>query len=88
MPATILVVDDERNILLTLSQALQLEGYHVELASDAKVALDVLAARPRTVTVGTGGISRDAHSLDESYEPVDSWKGPQHTLLLLLSLTR
>jgi|APLak6261679142_1056127.scaffolds.fasta_scaffold00004_92 DNA-binding NtrC family response regulator len=46
MPATILVVDDERNILLTLSQALQLEGYHVELASDAKVALDVLAARP------------------------------------------
>ena len=46
MPATVLVVDDERNILLTLSQALQLEGYHVELASDAKVALDVLAARP------------------------------------------
>jgi two-component system, NtrC family, nitrogen regulation response regulator NtrX len=46
MPATILVVDDERNILLTLSQALQLEGYHVELASDAKVALDVLGARP------------------------------------------
>ncbi|HRG56287.1 MAG TPA: hypothetical protein PLG56_09625 [Lacunisphaera sp.] len=40
------------------------------------------------ITVGTGGISRDAHSLDESYEPVDSWKGPQHTLLLLLSLTR
>ncbi len=46
MPATVLVVDDERNILLTLSQALQLEGYHVELASDAKVALDVLGARP------------------------------------------
>ena len=46
MPATILVVDDERNILLTLSQALQLEGYHVELASDAKVSLDVLGARP------------------------------------------
>ena len=46
MPATVLVVDDERNILLTLSQALQLEGYQVELASDAKVALDVLAARP------------------------------------------
>jgi acetylornithine deacetylase/succinyl-diaminopimelate desuccinylase-like protein len=40
------------------------------------------------ITIGTGGIARDAHSLDESYEPVDSWKGPQHTLLLLLSLTR
>jgi tripeptide aminopeptidase len=35
------------------------------------------------ITVGTGGISRDAHSLDESYESVDSWKGPQHTRLLL-----
>ena len=46
MPATILVVDDERNILLTLSQALQLEGYKVELASDAQVALDIVAARP------------------------------------------
>jgi hypothetical protein len=40
------------------------------------------------ITVGTGGISRDAHSLDESFEPVDAWKGPQQTLLLLLSLTR
>ena len=46
MPATVLVVDDERNILLTLSQALQLEGYRVELASDARVALDILGARP------------------------------------------
>lgn len=40
------------------------------------------------ITVGRGGISRDAHSLDESFEAVDSWRGPQHTLLLLLSLTR
>lgn len=40
------------------------------------------------ITVGKGGISRDAHSLDESFEAVDAWRGPQHTLLLLLSLTR
>ncbi len=46
MGATVLVVDDERNILLTLSQALQLEGYKVELAAGAQLALDVLAARP------------------------------------------
>ena len=51
MPASILVVDDERNILLTLSQALQFEGYHVEIASDAKVGLDVLAARPIDVVL-------------------------------------
>ena len=45
MPATILVVDDERNILLTLSQALQLEGYKVELASDAQVDQGTEVAR-------------------------------------------
>lgn len=46
MNATVLIVDDERNILLTLSQSLQLEGYHTQLASNAQVAFDVLAARP------------------------------------------
>ncbi len=46
MGATVLVVDDERNILLTLSQALQLEGYKVELAASGQLGLDVLGARP------------------------------------------
>jgi DNA-binding NtrC family response regulator len=46
MNATILVVDDEKNILLTLSQALQLAGYRVELAASGQIALDVLAAKP------------------------------------------
>ncbi len=46
MAPTVLIVDDERNILLTLNQALQLEGYKTELASSAQVALDVLAAKP------------------------------------------
>jgi len=40
------------------------------------------------ITIGKGGISREAHSLDETFEAIDSWRGPQHTLLLLLSLTR
>jgi two-component system nitrogen regulation response regulator NtrX len=43
---TILIVDDEKNILLTLSQALQLAGYKTELASSGKVALDVVGAKP------------------------------------------
>ncbi|HVE83708.1 MAG TPA: sigma-54 dependent transcriptional regulator [Myxococcales bacterium] len=46
MPATILIVDDEKNILLTLSQALQLQGYRTELAASGQVALDVVSARP------------------------------------------
>jgi len=46
MPATILIVDDEKNILLTLSQALQLQGYRTELAASGQIALDVLSSRP------------------------------------------
>ncbi len=46
MAATVLLVDDEKNILLTLSQALQLEGYRTELAASGQIALDVLHARP------------------------------------------
>ncbi len=46
MAATVLLVDDEKNILLTLKQALVLEGYDVELAASGQIALDVLAAKP------------------------------------------
>jgi len=46
MPASVLIVDDEKNILLTLSQALQLAGYQTQLASSGQVALDVVSARP------------------------------------------
>jgi DNA-binding NtrC family response regulator len=46
MPASVLIVDDEKNILLTLSQSLQLAGYQTHLASSGQVALDVVSARP------------------------------------------
>jgi len=41
--ATILVVDDERNILTSVSRALGLEGYEVEVAGSAEIALAKLA---------------------------------------------
>ncbi|NNE20946.1 MAG: sigma-54-dependent Fis family transcriptional regulator [Myxococcales bacterium] len=43
MAATILVVDDERNILTSISRALGLEGYEVEVAGSAEIALQKLA---------------------------------------------
>src|SRR6202158_3874892 len=46
MSATVLIVDDERNILLTLNQALQLAGFKTELAASARVALEILASKP------------------------------------------
>ncbi len=42
----ILVVDDERNILLTLSQALALESYQVDTALNAAAALELLQTKP------------------------------------------
>ncbi|MGB8329474.1 MAG: sigma-54 dependent transcriptional regulator [Polyangiales bacterium] len=41
--AAILVVDDERSILSTVSRALELEGYEVDVAASAEHALETLA---------------------------------------------
>jgi DNA-binding NtrC family response regulator len=46
MVATVLIVDDERNIQLTLSRALSMEGYGVEVASGGREALEKIAALP------------------------------------------
>ncbi|BDG04913.1 sigma-54-dependent transcriptional regulator [Anaeromyxobacter oryzae] len=51
MPVTVLVVDDERNIQLTLSRALSMEGYAVETASGGREALEKISARPVDVVV-------------------------------------
>jgi len=46
MPATVLIVDDEKNILLTLKRALEVEGYLCEVAGGGKLALEVFAGKP------------------------------------------
>ncbi|MGC3998130.1 MAG: sigma-54 dependent transcriptional regulator [Anaeromyxobacter sp.] len=51
MPVTVLVVDDEKNIQLTLSRALSMAGYAVETAAGGREALEKLAALPVDVVV-------------------------------------
>ncbi len=51
MAATILIVDDERNIQLTLARALTLEGYTAETASGGQEALEKIAALPVDLVV-------------------------------------
>jgi DNA-binding NtrC family response regulator len=46
MPQPILIVDDEKNILATLSRALEIEGYSTDTAGTGRTALDKLAAQP------------------------------------------
>lgn len=40
------------------------------------------------ITIGGGGLDRDAHSLNESDDVTDSYKGPQNALLIILSVLR
>jgi DNA-binding NtrC family response regulator len=46
VPALVLIVDDERNIQVTLSRALSLEGYATEAAGTGQEALERIAALP------------------------------------------
>jgi tripeptide aminopeptidase len=40
------------------------------------------------VTIGGGGSGSGAHSLNETYDSTDSWKGTQRALLLAVSLVQ
>ncbi|HEX5661050.1 MAG TPA: sigma-54 dependent transcriptional regulator [Polyangiales bacterium] len=40
MAASVLIVDDEKNILLTLSRALRMEGYEVDVAGSGRLGLE------------------------------------------------
>jgi DNA-binding NtrC family response regulator len=51
MAATILIVDDERNIQLTLARALTLEGYLAETAGCGQEALEKISAHPIDLVV-------------------------------------
>lgn len=42
MPASILIVDDEENLLLLLERVLKKEGFDVKTATDAAQALEIL----------------------------------------------
>ena len=46
MATTVLIVDDEKNILLTLKRALELADYHCEVAGGGTLALEAIAAKP------------------------------------------
>jgi DNA-binding NtrC family response regulator len=51
MAAMVLIADDERNIQVTLSRALSMEGYAVEVAGGGREALEKIAALPVDVVV-------------------------------------
>ena len=46
MTQTILIADDEPNIVISLEYLLQRDGYRVVVARDGQEALDAIAASP------------------------------------------
>ena len=51
MPQTIALVDDDRNILTSVSMALEAEGFAVRTYSDGDEALQGLTAKPVDLAV-------------------------------------
>src|SRR6185436_17592808 len=76
--STILVIDDEPNILTTVRRNLDLEGYHVEVAGNAQaglakvaesdidlILLDVMMSGNATIETAVQGTKGGAHDFVE-----------------------
>ena len=67
------------------NQALGMETLYIGTAStDANIPISLGIP---AITVGWGGKGGGEHTIHEWYEHVESWKGPQRDLLLLLALS-
>ena len=40
------------------------------------------------ITISGGGLGSGAHSLNETFDATDSWRGTQRALLLVIALAR
>ena len=71
---------------LAVNQVLGLNAATLgEGSTDANVPMNL---RIPAITIGGGGSGSGAHSLNESFDGRDSWKGTQRALLLALALAR
>ena len=70
---------------LAVTQALGLTAHLGEGSTDANVPMN--QGIP-AITIGGGGSGSGAHSLTESFDAHDSWKGTQRALLLSIALAR
>jgi acetylornithine deacetylase/succinyl-diaminopimelate desuccinylase-like protein len=80
-PATSAIVETA----LAVSKALGVETTLREGSTDANVPMNLGIP---AITIGGGGVGSGAHSLRESFDVQDSWRGTQRALLLALALAR
>jgi acetylornithine deacetylase/succinyl-diaminopimelate desuccinylase-like protein len=70
---------------LAVSRALELEESLREGSTDANVPMNLGIP---AITVGGGGNGTGAHSLNETFDPRDSWRGTQRAALLAIAVAR
>ncbi|MEP6539654.1 MAG: M20/M25/M40 family metallo-hydrolase [Bryobacteraceae bacterium] len=70
---------------IAVSKAMQIEEVLREGSTDSNVPMNMGIP---AVTISGGGVGAGAHSLSESFDAKDSWRGTQRALLLAVSLAR
>jgi acetylornithine deacetylase/succinyl-diaminopimelate desuccinylase-like protein len=70
---------------LAVSRALGIQETLHEGSTDSNVPMNL---RIPAITISGGGLGSGAHSLNESFDTKDSWKGTQRALLLAVSLVQ
>jgi acetylornithine deacetylase/succinyl-diaminopimelate desuccinylase-like protein len=70
-------------IAIAISKSLQLAVPLSEASTDSNVPMNLGIP---AITIGGGGSGSGAHSLNETYDTTDSWKGTQRALLLAVAL--
>jgi acetylornithine deacetylase/succinyl-diaminopimelate desuccinylase-like protein len=72
-------------IALATAQALGITSRLDDGSTDAN---HPMALKVPAITIGAGGIASGTHSLQESFDTTDSWRGSQRVLLLAIALAR
>jgi tripeptide aminopeptidase len=70
---------------LAVSKAMNLTSRVGEGSTDSNVPMNLGIP---AITIGGGGSGTGAHSLNETYDSTDSWKGTERALLLAVALAR
>lgn len=63
-------------------------GLSIGLGEGSTDANIPMSAKIPAITIGGGGRGSDAHSLSETYDTADSWKGTQNAVLLVIALAQ
>ena len=83
MVASVLVVDDEHSIALSVQHLMRREGYDVRVAADGEAALAALAERPADLVLLDVMIpKRDGYDVCQTIRANPAW---QHTRVIMVS---